>query len=178
MWDEVYTWLEEHSGNAYDLRDDIDAVSGDAIFISPHEWHSNIHYVLDKLSDALDVVDENWKHLTEDLPNRTDLKKLITTDVLSGLVKIIDSIEQKLNIDPVDINNVDTLYVVIETLFDIVEEMTTHSIEQILKTDWFEDYNNENDDILSVKMGIHKNDLTNMHYTIQSIVDLHEDDDE
>jgi hypothetical protein len=122
-------------------------------------------------------VDENWKHLTEDLPNRTELKKLITTDVLSGLVKIIDSIEQKLNIDPVDINNVDTLHIVIETLFDIVEEMTTHSIEEILKTDWFEDYNNENDDILSVKMGIHKNDLTNMHYTIQSIVDLYEDEE-
>lgn len=176
MYDEVYDWLEEHSGNAYDLREDISNVSGDQIFISPHEWHSNMHYILEKLEDAIDVVDENWRQLPDTMPSRAELKKLITADILGQLVKIIQSIEIKLQIDPIDINNVDTLYVVIETLFDIVEEMKTHSMDQIIKTDWFDDYNEDNDDILSVKMGIHKNDLSNMYFTIQSISDLYDED--
>lgn len=178
MYDEIYTWLEEYSGCAYDFRDDIADVSGDAIFTSSHEWHLNMHYILDKLSEAIDVVDENWKMLPDTLPSRTDLKKLITSDVLGQLVQIIYSIEQKLLIEPVDITDVDTLHLTIETLFDLVNELTTNSIDDTLKRDWFEDYNEENDNILSVKFGIHKNDLSNMYFTIQSILDLYGDEDE
>jgi hypothetical protein len=59
-----------------------------------------------------------------------------------------------------------------------VEELRTSTVEEVLQSSWYDDYNDENDDILSTVYGIHKNDLPNMHYTIQSIIDLHEDDED
>ena len=176
MWDELYTWMEEHSGCAYDMREDIERVSDDEIFIDTHAWHHNMHYVLEKLSEAIDVVDENWKQLPDTLPTRVELKKLITSDVLGGLVHIIYDIERKLNIDPTDINSVDQLQTTIETLFDLVEALKTMTMDELSKTDWFNAYDDENDDVLTDTFGIHPNDLPNMQFTIQSIVELHEDE--
>lgn len=178
MWDEIYLWMEAQSGVSYDLSDDIKEVSGDAIFVTPHQWKTNVRYILNKLSEAIDVIDENYKNLHEDLPNRDQMKKMFTAQVLGNLVKIINSIKQKLCIEQTDITNVETLQDNIDALYDIVEELRTESIENIMSSDWYDDYNEENDNVLSVKMSIHKNDLPNMHFSVQSIVDLHEDYEE
>lgn len=178
MSEEIYIWMEEQSGVTYDLTDDIQELSGDFIFTNTHAWKSNMHFVLNKLSEAIDVIDENYRNLREDLPSRDELKKLFTAEVLGSLVSIINSIKQKLNIDTADITSVNQLYSNIEVLYDIVEELRTSTVEEVLQSSWYDDYNDENDDILSTVYGIHKNDLPNMHYTIQSIIDLHEDDED
>ncbi len=178
MWDELYTWMEEHSGCSFDLREDIERVSGDEAFTDTHAWYHNMQYVLDRLSDACDVVDENWKYLPDTLPNRTEFKKLIVSDTLSGLVKIIKHIDQKLHIEYEDITSVDELESTIETLYDIIEELRTHTVDEIYKTGWFEDYDDENNQVLTEKFGLHKNDIPNMYDTVQSIIALYEEEDE
>ena len=178
MSEEIYIWMEEQSGVTYDLTDDIEELKGDFIFTNTHAWKSNIHYVLNKLSEAIDVIDENFHNLREDLPSRDELKKLFTAEVLESLVDIINSIKQKLNIEIVDITSVNQLYSTIEVLYDIVEELRTHTVEEIIQSSWYDDYNDENDNALWDVYGIHKNDLLNMHYTIQSIIDLYEDEEE
>ena len=178
MSDEIYIWMEEQSGSTYDLSDDIKELEGDFIFTNTHAWKSNMRFVLNKLSEAIDVIDDNYQNLREDLPNRYELKKLFTAYVLGALVNIINSIKQKLNMDTNDIESVKELYLNIETLYDIVEELRTNSIDDLIQSSWYDDYNNENDDVLITTFGIHKNDIPNMHYTVQSIIDLHEDGEE
>ena len=81
-WEAVYSWLEQHSGVSYDLNDDINQIKGDVAFTETFTWATKISLILDELDDALDVIDENHRELTEDLPGRDDFKRMLVADTI------------------------------------------------------------------------------------------------
>ena len=170
MWQDIYDFLERFSGVSYDFQEDLDNISGYKAFIEPYEWHSGIMLILENLEEALDIVDEFGDELYEDLPNKRDLKKIIATYVLSKLIKNINDIKKVLNIEPTDICNFDDLENQIGILGALIDMLISNSLDDILKHDLFDKYEEDSDgggfvDIL----GIHKNDMASLSFIVTSI---------
>lgn len=170
MWQDIYDFLERFSGVSYDFQEDLDNISGYKAFIEPYEWHSGIITILDNLEDALDIVDEFGDNLHEELPDKKSLKKIIASYVLGELIKNINNIKKTLNIDATDICSYDDLENQIGIIGDLIDILISNSLDDILKHDLFDKYEEDEDgggfvDVL----GIHKNDMASLSFIVTSI---------
>jgi hypothetical protein len=169
MFQEAYTWLERYSGVSYDFREDISEISSNVIFIDPFEWMTSFNNILENLSNATDIIDEFGDYLPDELPNKSELKKLIVEDVISKLVNVVNNIKRKLNLEITDFGSYDQLVNQSIALNDLVTMIIQNTMEDIIKKDMFEKYEEENDNSWEDMLNIHKNDLSNMHFTVSSI---------
>ena len=176
MWEELNIWAEQFSGVTYDLSDYIDLLKKDAIFLSPNQWRANLSILLDKLSDLIDVIDEHHLDIPDNLPSRTELKKFATSDILTQIIDILNDAKQKLNIEPAIIRTFKNLEKHVDALCDIIEALSSHTMEWIIEKEWFDEYEDANHDFLHDTFGIVKKDLPNMQFTINDIIQLHEED--
>ena len=177
-WEAVYSWLEQHSGVSYDLNDDINQIKGDVAFTETFTWATKISLILDELDDALDVIDENHRELTEDLPGRDDFKRMLVTDTIMKILNEVNGIKRQLGITPTKIKTVNELLQHVNALRDLINMLKINPIEDIIKDKLFEKYEDENDDAFSELLDLHKNDMTNLWETVRSVVDYIEDDDD
>ena len=177
-WEAVYSWLEQHSGVSYDLNDDINQIKGDVAFTETFTWATKISLILDELDDALDVIDENHRELTEDLPGRDDFKRMLVADTIMKILNEVNGIKRQLGITPTKIKTVNELLQHVNALRDLINMLKINPIEDIIKDKLFEKYEDENDDAFSELLDIHKNDMTNLWETVRSVVDYIEDDDD
>ena len=178
MWDEFFMWVEKFAGVTFDMSTELQQLQGDNIFIDPRRWKIKLNYVIDQLNEMLDVLDEHRDSLTDNFPSYTELRNFLIGETLTSMITAINDIKRKLNIEPVDIGNIDTLSAHALALFDIVDALSSNSLEQLSKKDWFDEYEEDNDNILTDEFGLRKNDLTNMHFIVNDIIQLHEDDDD
>lgn len=177
-WEAVYSWLEQHSGVSYDLNDDINQIKGDVAFTETFTWATKISLILDELDDALDVIDENYRELTDDLPGRDDFKKMLVADTIMKILNEVNGIKRQLGITPTKIKTVNELLQHVNAIRDLINMLKINPIEDIIKDKLFEKYEDENDDAFSELLDLHKNDMTNLWETVRSVVDYIEDDDE
>lgn len=177
-WEAVYSWLEQHSGVSYDLNDDINQIKGDVAFTETFTWATKISLILDELDDALDVIDENHRELTEDLPGRDDFKRMLVADTIMKILNEVNGIKRQLGITPTKIKTVNELLQHVNALRDLINMLKINPIEDIIKDKLFEKYEDENDDAFSELLDLHKNDMTNLWETVRSVVDYIEDDDD
>jgi hypothetical protein len=49
-------------------------------------------------------------------------------------------------------------------------------LEQLSKKDWYDDFEEDNDNFLLEEFVLHKNDLTNIHFVVNDIIQLHEEE--
>lgn len=165
----IHAWLEQHSGVSYEFGEDIVMVSGDVIFTDPFEWRISVENILENLSDALDVINKNSRYIPDDLPDKDSMKKTISSYVIGELLNILNSIKQKLHIEQVDINDYDVFNQHINAITSLLDMLMNNSIEDISNHDLFEKFEEENDNMFTELLHVHKNDLTNMHFTVSSI---------
>ena len=177
-WEAVYSWLEQHSGVSYDLNDDINQIKGDVAFTETFTWATKISLILDELDDALDVIDENHRELTEDLPGRDDFKRMLVADTIMKILNEVNGIKRQLGNKPTKIKTVNELLQHVNALRDLINMLKINPIEDIIKDKLFEKYEDENDDAFSELLDLHKNDMTNLWETVRSVVDYIEDDDD
>lgn len=177
-WEAVYSWLEQHSGVSYDLNDDINQIKGDVAFTETFTWATKISLILDELDEALDVIDENYRELTEDLPGRDDFKRMLVADTIMKILNEVNGIKRQLGITPTKIKTVNELLQHVNALRDLINMLKINPIEDIIKDKLFEKYEDENDDAFSELLDLHKNDMTNLWETVRSVVDYIEDDDD
>ena len=177
-WEAVYSWLEQHSGVSYDLNDDINQIKGDVAFTETFTWATKISLILDELDEALDVIDENHRELTEDLPGRDDFKRMLVTYTIMKILNEVNGIKRQLGITPTKIKTVNELLQHVNALRDLINMLKINPIEDIIKDKLFEKYEDENDDAFSELLDLHKNDMTNLWETVRSVVDYIEDDDD
>lgn len=177
-WEAVYSWLEQHSGVSYDLNDDINQIKGDVAFTETFTWATKISLILDELDDALDVIDENHRELTEDLPGRDDFKRMLVADTIMKILNEVNGIKRQLGITPTKIKTVNELLQHVNAIRDLINMLKINPIEDIIKDKLFEKYEDENDDAFSELLDLHKNDMTNLWETVRSVVDYIEDDDD
>lgn len=177
MWEEIYIWIEQYAGVSYDLTEYIGKLRGDEIFISPTVWRNNLSIVLERLSDMIDIIDEKWREIPEELPPRGDMKKFVTSETLANVIEIINSIKQKLNIEVSDIRTFATLEKHVDALYDLIKALSENSMEKLMKDEWYDEYEDQNNDFLLNVFGISKNDLPSMQFTVNDIKQLHENDE-
>jgi hypothetical protein len=178
MWEEIKIWIEEYSGVEYDLNFYIDQLKGDNIFLSPTQWRNCLSLLLDRLSEMIDVIDEKWTEIPDELPPRQEMKQLITSEYLIAVIEVVNSIKQKLNIEPTDIRTFKTLEKHVDGLCDLIQALGEHTMEWLIKNEWFDEYEDMNHDFLTETFGISKSDLSNMQFTVNDIIDLHKDDED
>lgn len=178
MWEEIKIWLEEYSGVDYDLSFYLKQLQGDNIFLAPMQWRDTLSILLEKVSEMIDIIDEKHTEIPEELPSRQEMKQMITSEYLCAVIEIINDIKQKLNIEPTDIRTFRTLEKHVDGLCDLIQALAEHTMETLIKKEWFDEYEDMNKYFLTETFGISKSDLSNMQFTVNDIINLHKDDED
>lgn len=173
MWPEIYNFFEQYAGVSYNFVEDLQSLSGDAIFIETYEWQAKKDDILENLQEALDCIEEYGQYLGEDMPSKQDLKKIVATYVLSELVKDLNDIKQKLNIEVNDITSFDDLENQLYVISMLVEMLSNNNLDTLLSENMFDTYivedPEEDDNEFVTVLGLSSNDVPNLSFTVTSI---------
>lgn len=170
MLDEVYVWMEEYCGVSYDFKEAIQEVSGTQAFISPFEWRITLELVLEHLNEAIDAIDEHWRGLPEDLPNRTEMKRMFTQSTLMLILQNINSVCSQMNIEPPqNISTIDQLSNAIVVIADLITLLANHSLDEIMNRNLFDEYEESNGEAFFNVLQLHREDMTQLSFTVNEI---------
>jgi hypothetical protein len=172
MLPELYTFFEKFAGVSFNFDDLYEVIDGYTAFIEPYLWQTCINEIIDGLEEAMNVVEQFGDDLNDDMPDKSDAKKLIATDVIGHLVKNVNDIKKILNIERTDINDYDDLEMHIYTLGNLIKMLIDNSLDDILKQQLFEEYltdDDEDDNPFETVLNIHRNDMASMSFIVTSI---------
>jgi hypothetical protein len=62
-------------------------------------------------------------------------------------------------------------------LYELIHAVSTYTLEQLSKKDWFDEFEEDTDNFLSTQFGLRKNDLTSIQFTVNDIAHLYEEDE-
>ena len=177
MWEMIHTWIEQHSGVTYDVGEFIEKMSGNSMIVEPKIWYNNLSILLDVLNQMVDVIDEYGDLVPDDMPNKIEMKRFITSETLFSLVQIVNHVKEKLGIDQIDIRSFSVLEKHCDVLTDLITVLSENKIEDIIKNDWFEEYDEESNGFLTTVFGLSIHDLSSIVMTINDVVELDSDID-
>lgn len=177
-WEAIFNWLEQKSGVSYDLSEDISAISGDTAFTEPFFWQIKISFILEDMESAIETVEEYRSELTEDLPPREKLQKGIENEYVRKLTENINNVKRQLGMSITPINDAEDVLTNVGGLFEIISTMKALPIDSLQTREWFDKFDEENDNILTDVLQLHKNDLVDIHQTVETIVESLNGDDE
>lgn len=177
-WEAIFNWLEQKSGVSYDLSEDISAISGDTAFTEPFFWQIKISFILEDMESAIETVEEYRSELTEDLPPREKLQKGIENEYVRKLTENINNVKRQLGMSITPINDAEDVLTNVGGLFELISTMKALPIDSLQTREWFDKFDEENDNILTDVLELHKNDLVDIHQTVETIVESLNGDDE
>ena len=177
-WEAIFNWLEQKSGVSYDLSEDISAISGDTAFTEPFFWQIKISFILEDMESAIETVEEYRSELTEDLPPREKLRKGIENEYVRKLTENINNVKRQLGMSITPINDAEDVLTNVGGLFELISTMKALPIDSLQTREWFDKFDEENDNILTDVLELHKNDLVDIHQTVETIVESLNNDDE
>ena len=178
-WGAIFNWLEQKSGVSYDLNEDISAISGDTAFTEPFFWQIKISFILEDMESAIETVEEYRSELTEDLPPREKLQKGIENEYVRKLAENINNVKKQLGMSITPIDDAEDVLTNVGALFELISTMKALPIDSLQTREWFDKFDEENDNILTDVLELHKNDLVDIHQTVETIIEsLNNDDDE
>lgn len=169
MLDEIYVFLEEYTGTSYDFDESVAEINGETAFVSPFEWRVAIENILTQLDEATDAIDEHWRNIPSDMPNRTEMKRMLAQRALTLLVGNIKNVCDQLNIDTPKMSTIDQLKIVVQTLFELLEMLGAYELDVILKDELFEQHEEENDDSFNEILDVTKKDITQLSFNVSAI---------
>lgn len=184
MLPDIYAWIEQYSGVSCDFNDDIKDVSGNVIYIDPVVWRVSISDILDNLTEAIRTIDEFGNLAPDDLPSKSDMRKIISEYVIEKLLSIVNKIKKQMSIEQVDIGRYEDLIKHVDLLSRLVEFIVQNPMEEIAKHNLFEKFDEEHGNEYTEILNITKGDIANMHIVVTSIREDYfeslddEDDDE
>lgn len=178
---EVYLWLESRCGDSYDCSDTIKRIQSDDLVITdPQDWLYAIRNVIDHSREAIDVFNEYSDEIPDSLPNAKRLTRMFAQDVRNDLRRIIRKAFQSLGLVPPDRISTITMsnaWIIACTFVDIITVLSENTIEDVIKEDWYDSYNEDHDNILDEVMDIFKQDLPNIAFAIEDVREMHGEDD-
>ena len=177
-WEAIFNWLEQKSGVSYDLSEDISAISGDTAFTEPFFWQIKISFILEDMESAIETVEDYRSELTEDLPPREKLQKGIENEYVRKLTENINNVKRQLGMSITPINDAEDVLTNVGGLFELISTMKALPIDSLQTREWFDKFDEENDNILTDVLQLHKNDLVDIHQTVETIVESLNGDDE
>lgn len=177
-WEAIFSWLEQKAGVSYDPSDDISEIGGDTAFTQPFFWQTKISFIIEDMESAIETVEEYRFELTEDLPPRDKLQKGIENEYVRKLAENINAVKKQLGMSITPINDVEDVLTNAGALFELISTLEAFPIDSLESRDWFDKYDEMSDNALTEVLELHKNDLVDIHQTIETIVEsLNEDDD-
>jgi hypothetical protein len=175
MFEEIYIWLESYSGTSYDFDESIREISSDDAFNQPFDWSVGIDLILKQLDDACDVIDQYWRAIPTDLPDKNTMKKMLSRKTLEGLVANIRSVCGKLNIDAVRIDSVDQLKFIVVTLSELIDMLINHDPEEIMAKGLFDQHEEDNNESFYRLLNVMKEDVPQLSFNVRAIRDSYLD---
>lgn len=179
---EIYLWLESRSGIPCDCSDTIRSVQqNDLIATDPNKWLYSINQIIRVTREAINVVKDNGDDIPDNLPGSFQLQRLIARDAREDLRQIIQTGFTSLGIQVPNAVYTMTMHDCWSTavmLVDLVKELANNSIDDILTSKWYDEYNEDHDDALSDVLNVYQQDLPNIAFAIQDIRELASEDEE
>ena len=177
-WEAIFNWLEQKSGVSYDLNDDLSAIGGDTAFLEPFFWQRKIAFILEDMDAAIETVEENRNELTEDLPPREKLQKGIENEYVRKLAENINAVKKQLGMSITPINDAEDVSINSAALYELISTLKAFDLGSLQTREWFDKYDEATDNALTEVLELHKNDLPDIHETIESIVESLNDEDD
>jgi hypothetical protein len=178
---EVYLWLESRTGQMFDCSDTIKYVkSNDLVVVDPNDWMFTIRNIIDITKRAIDAVDEFGDELPDTLPGKKRLQSLLAQDVRAELRVVMHEAFRSIGLmtpSQVQTASLSNIWTITITMVDLIVALTENSIDEIIKNNWYEEYNEDHDDVLNEVMHIYPQDLPNIAFAIEDIREMHDDPD-
>lgn len=175
MLDEIYAWLESYAGVSYDFNEAIAELSRTNACVDPFQWKISIETILDQLTQANDVIDEYKQSIPMELPNAKQIKRILTENMLSGVLNSIRAVFLQLNLDPPTIKTVDQLRDVVQTMYELLIIIISYDINDILKRNLYEEHEESDDNSFANIIGVMKQDITSLVMSVNAIRDSYFD---
>ena len=179
IWQEIYIWVESYAGCAYDIEESIQMLDDpNIVFRNRFEWKITVEELLDDLVDIYDIIDEYGYLIPDQLPDASDMKQMYREKILGAVMKSLNDIKRQLHIQQIDLGDHRLIMYHVDVMYDLIDMLASNTMDTIIEKHLFEKYNEENDDAFDNLFGITKNDLSNMHETINSVIDDLSDDND
>ena len=179
MWEEIYVWIESYSGCSYDMTKDIDFITDmNTPFVETFEWRLTAEKMVDDLSSIYDIITEYHNLIPDTLPSESKMKKMFAEQVLGAILQAVNNVKKQLHIQQIDITDHNVLLLHVDKLTDLINLLSTNTLDDIIEKKKFDKYNEENDDAFTDLFGLTSSDMSNMFYTISSIKEAFGSDDE
>lgn len=181
MLGEIYLWLESRTGIPYDFDDDINKLSTDIIAIDPTTWALTIYNIIGLTYDALLSVDQYDQQIPPDFPSARKIKAMLAENTRINLRSVVKKAFQTLGLvvpEFLDNAKLTTVRNIVTALYDLVTKLSEDNVDNINKTDWFDKYDENHNNVFTDDIGIVKQDLINIQFAIVSVHELHDEMDE
>lgn len=179
---EIYLWLESRSGSDCDCSDTINRIQkNDLIAIDPNAWLFGINHIAAVTKEAINVVKDNAYDIPDHLPGSFQLQRLIARDARAELRQIIANGFKSLGIQvPAAVSSMTMreCWSTAVVLTDLIKELAQNSIDNVISSKWYDEYQEDNDDALSEVLHVYPQDLPNIAFAIQDIRELASQDDD
>ena len=178
---EVYLWLESRTGIPYNFEDDIKVLSTDIVATDPATWMLTIYNIISLTKDAIDAVDEYDDQIPPDFPSARKIKAQIAEYTRENLRSAIKTAFQTLGLvvpEEIDDAKLTTIRNITAAFNDLIIKLSEDHVDKINKTDWFDKYDENHNNVFTDDICITKQDLHNIQIAITSIREFHEDVDD
>lgn len=177
-WETLFSWIEQKAGVSYDLNEDISEIDGDIAFTEPFFWQIKISFIIEDMDNMLSIVEEYRNELTEDLPSKDKILKGIENEYVRKLAANINKVKCQLGMTMTPINDAEDVLTNVGALFELISTLSAMPIDSLQNREWFDKYDEMSDNALTEVLRLHKNDLVDIHQTIETILESSSDDDD
>lgn len=171
-WQEIYIWIESYSGCTYDIDESIAKLKDpNIVFVNKLDWKLTMEKLIDDLSDIWDIIEEHEYLIPDELPDGELMKQMFRDKIIGTTVASLNDIKRQLHIQQSDIGDYRVIQYQIDLMYDLIDMLSSNDMDTIIQEKLFDRYEEQNEDALYNTFGITKEDLSNMHDTITSVIE-------
>lgn len=181
MFEEIYLWLESRTGIPYNFEDDIKTLSSDIVAVDNATWALTIYNIIGLTKDALDAVDEFDDQIPPDFPSARKIKSYIAEYTRINLRSVMKTAFQTLGLvvpNDLETMKLTTIRNMTAAFNDLINKLMEDTVDNINKTDWFDKYDEDHNNVFTDDIEIAKQDLINIQVAITGVREFHEEVDE
>lgn len=176
MWYELLSWLETRSGKDFDFSDVMSTLTLKDAIMSPYIWSIRFDDVIDGLEESLEILNEFSDELPSTLPDITDIRTALISEISIGLNSSINEIVKSLNMFVARSESFDDLVNQKNAMIGLIIMLSDHNVKQVKDDDMLTDLDNECGNVLIDTFNINVDDLFIIQDNIMSMKETFRDE--